>query len=178
MPTGSTNATIVLQALGEIRSSRPFVLVGLGGHGAAGKTTLARSLPASHVVGTDEFWDGAGFALDRLRSDVLDPILGGRPATYRAFSWATQRHEPEPRSVRPEGLIVVEGVCALRRDLRDAYDLRVWLETPPGVRLARIMARGGPDARVQWEERWLPSEMRYVERDDPVAAAQLILDGS
>jgi uridine kinase len=156
---------------------RPFVLVGIGGRGCSGKTTLARQIPSAQVVGTDEFWDGAEFELSRLRTEVLDAILRGEPATYDAFSWERQEPVAEPRVVRPEGVIVIEGVCGLHALFRDAYDLRVWVDAPRELRLARAIARDGEGARRIWEEKWLPSEDRYVERDDPISAADLIVEG-
>jgi uridine kinase len=159
-------------------TGRGFLLVGIGGRGGSGKTTLARSLPAAQVVGTDEFWDGTGFELSRLRSEVLEPILRAEPAEYRAYSWQLRRPLEQARVVLPHGVIVVEGVCALHQLLREAYDLRIWVEAPRQLRLARGIARDGEESRTVWETRWLPSEDRYVERDDPISAAHLIVDGS
>jgi hypothetical protein len=51
------------------------------------------------------------------------------------------------------------------------------VEAPYEVRLARGVARDGEAARVTWVDIWMPSEDRYVERDDPVACAHLVLDG-
>ena len=82
------------------------------------------------------------------------------------------------RTVEPQGLVVVEGVCALHRMFRDAYDVRVWVEAPYETRLARGLARDGEAARATWVERWMPMEDRYVERDDPVACADLVVDGA
>jgi uridine kinase len=152
-------------------------LVGIGGRGGSGKSTLARSFLGAQVVGTDEFWDGSDFELTRLRREVVDPLLSGEEARYRGFDWTAQRPFDEERAVRPEGVVVVEGVCALHRSLRDAYDLRIWVEAPREVRLARGVARDGEAARSTWEEVWIPNEDRYVERDDPVSAAHLIVDG-
>jgi len=156
---------------------RSFVLVGIGGRGASGKSTLARSIPDAQLVGTDEFWDGAGFELTRLRSEVFEPILRGENASYRAYSWELQACVSEPRPVSPEGVIVIEGVCALHRMFREAYDLRIWVEAPHELRLARGIERDGEEARRIWEETWMPSEERYVERDDPISAADLLVDG-
>jgi hypothetical protein len=39
------------------------------------------------------------------------------------------------------------------------------------------VARDGEAARSTWVERWMPMEDRYVERDDPVACADLVVDG-
>ena len=159
------------------RPDRSFVLIGIGGHGASGKTTLAQLIPAAQIVGTDEFWDGEEFELARLRIEVLEPILAGERAEYRAFSWALQAPVADPIHVRPEGVIVIEGVCALHKMFREAYDLRIWVEAPRELRLERGVARDGEDARRIWEEQWMPGEDRYVERDDPIPAADLIVAG-
>ena len=123
-------------------TGRGFLLVGIGGRGGSGKTTLARSLPAAQVVGTDEFWDGTGFELSRLRSEVLEPILRAEPAEYHAYSWQLRRPLEQARVVLPQGVIVVEGVCALHQLLREAYDLRIWVEAPRELRLARGVRPG------------------------------------
>lgn len=167
----------VLELIAAVRPARPFRFVGIGGRGGAGKSTLAARLPGAQVVGTDEFWDGESFDLDRLRTEVFDPLLAGRMATYEAWDWTAQR-PAGARTVAPAGLVVVEGVCALHRLFRDAYDVRVWVEAPYDVRLARGVARDGESSRETWVEHWMPTEDRYVERDDPVSAADVVVDGS
>jgi uridine kinase len=161
----------------SLRSEHELVLVGIGGHGCAGKTTLAQAIPGAAIVGTDEFWDGAGFELSRLRREVLDPLVHGLPARFASFDWAARKARGE-RVVEPAGVVVVEGVCALHRMFRDDYQLRIWVEAPRELRLARGVARDGEGARSTWEDVWMPSEDRYVATDDPVSAADLIVDGS
>jgi uridine kinase len=167
----------VLERIAALAGSRDLVLVGIGGHGAAGKTSFARSIPDAEIVSTDEFWDGNEFDLSRLRREVFDRLAAGQAARFASFDWVAQ--EPRgKRTVRPAGTVVVEGVCALHRLFRDDYDLRVWVEAPRDVRLARGVARDGEEARATWEEIWMPMEDRYVARDNPVAAADLIVDGT
>lgn len=171
----------VLDLIAVARPSRPFVLVGVGGRGASGKTTLARAVAAAtgaQVVATEEFWDGAGFDLERLRREVVEPLARGETARYRGWDWARGAPHAHPRVVRAEGVIVLEGVCALHRLVRDEEDVRVWVEAPADVRLARAVARDGEEARAAWLDVWLPGEERYVARDDPVAAAHLVVDGA
>jgi uridine kinase len=171
------DARPVVERAAELQRRHDLVLVGIGGRGGAGKTTLAHALPGAVVVGTDEFWDGSGFDLGRLRRDVFEPLLTGQAARFASFDWVAQ----EPRGTRvvdPDGLVVVEGVCALHRMFRDDYQLRVWVEAPRELRLARGLARDGEDARSMWEDVWMPMEDRYVAADDPVSAADLIVDGS
>ncbi len=54
--------------------------------------------------------------------------------------------------------------------------MRVWVDAPYEIRLARGVARDGEAARVTWVDVWMPSEDRYVERDDPVSCAHLVVD--
>jgi uridine kinase len=169
--------TAVLALVEAACASRSLVLVGIGGHGGAGKTTLAHMIPKARIVGTDEFWDGTGFEIDRLSREVVEPLRRGEAARFASYDWSAGRARGE-RVVEPEGIVVVEGVCALHRSLREAYAVRVWVDAPYDVRLARGIERDGDAARSTWVDTWMPSEERYVERDDPIPAAHLIVDGS
>jgi uridine kinase len=171
------DARRVLDRVAALRRGSQLVLVGIGGRGGAGKTTLAQTIPDAQVVSTDEFWDGREFELSRLRREVLDRLVVGETARFGSFDWVARRVRGE-RVVEPVGIVVVEGVCALHRMFRNDYDLRVWVEAPRDVRLARGVARDGEAARETWETVWMPMEDAYVERDDPVAVADLIVDGT
>ena len=166
----------VLELIASARQDDGLTLVGIGGHGAAGKTTLARMVPGAQIVSTDEFWDGAGFDLERLEREVVSPLGRGEAATFASYDWAA-RETRGSRTVEPTGVVVVEGVCALHRKLRDAYAVRVWVEASYEVRLARAVARDGEEARRTGVEVWMPSEERYVERDDPAGCADLVVSG-
>ena len=164
----------MLDLIAAARQDESLTLVGIGGHGAAGKSTLARTVPGAQIVSTDEFWDGEDFNLDRLEREVVAPLTRGGAATFASFDWTAG--EPRgSRTVEPTGVVIVEGVCALHRKLRDAYSVRVWVEASYDVRLARAVARDGEDARSRWVDVWMPSEDRYVERDDPVGCADLVV---
>ena len=166
----------VLDLIAAARQDDGLTFVGIGGHGAAGKTTLARMVPGAQIVSTDEFWDGEGFDLDRLEREVVAPLARGDAATFASYDWA-ERETRGLRTVEPTGVVIVEGVCALHRKLRNAYAVRVWVEAPYDVRLARAIARDGEAARQTWVDVWMPSEDRYIERDDPAACADLVING-
>ena len=166
----------VLELLANAQRRHPFVFLGIGGLGGAGKSTLAARIDGAQVVSTDEFWDGVGFELPRLRAEVFEPLVDGRDARYAAWDWDARR-PGGTRTVEPRGIVVVEGVCALHRIFRDDYDVRVWVEAPYATRLARGVARDGEEARATWVEKWMPGEDRYVESDDPIASADLVVDG-
>ena len=74
--------------------------------------------------------------------------------------------------------MIIEGVCALHQMFRDDLAVRIWIDAPHEVRLARGVARDGEGSRDTWINVWMPNELAYVERDDPVACADLIVDGT
>jgi len=163
-----------LDLIAAAQQDQGLTLVGIGGHGAAGKTTLAQTVPDAQIVSTDEFWDGEGFDLDRLEREVIGPLARGEAATFASYDWTAG--EPRgTRRVEPAGVVIVEGVCALHRKLRAAYAVRIWVEASYDVRLARAISRDGEAARATWVDVWMPSEDRYVERDDPVSCADLVV---
>jgi len=168
------DARPVLELIAAARRDDRVVLVGIGGHGCAGKTTLAGMIPGAQHIATDEFWTGDGFDIDRIAAEVVEPLTRGAAARFSSYAWAT-RAQRGARTVEPHGIVIIEGVCALHRTLRNAYAVRVWVDAPADVRLARAVARDGAAARAAWEEGWMPSEERYVQRDQPVSCAHLVI---
>jgi uridine kinase len=180
-PTTPSSPIDAIRALVEERREGPLTIMGIGGFGGAGKTTLARRVEReihdAQVVATDAFWTGSSFDLGRLRTAVLDLLLAGEVAEFDEWDWASKSANTG-RRLRPEGLIIVEGVCALHEMFRDDLRVRVWVDAPRDVRLERGVARDGEDSRATWENVWMPNELAYVERDAPVSCAHLVVDGT
>jgi uridine kinase len=171
----------IVEMIDRARRAAPLVVVGIGGHGGSGKTTLATHIAETvddvQVVATDSFWNGSGFDLVRLRTDVIDVLFEGAVAVYDEWDWHAQVLRAG-RTVRPTGVVVVEGVCALHEMFRDDMAVRIWIDAPYDVRLERGVARDGEASRSTWVDVWMPNEAAYVERDDPVACAHLVVDGT
>ena len=168
------DARPVLELIAAARRDAGVVLVGIGGHGCAGKTTLAEMIPGAQRIATDEFWTGDAFDIDRIATEVVEPLSRGAAARFSSYAWTTRAQRGD-RTIAPDGIVIIEGVCALHRTLRDAYAVRVWVDAPADVRLARAVARDGEASRAAWVERWMPSEERYVQRDQPVGCAHLMI---
>ena len=101
----------------------------------------------------------------------------GAAAHFASYDWAA-REQRGSRTVEPSGVVVVEGVCALHRTLRERVRGAGLGRGAVRLRLARGVARDGEAARATWVDVWMPSEDRYVERDDPVSSAHVVVDGS
>jgi uridine kinase len=130
------------------------------------------------IVHTDDFvtapW--AWYDFDRLRAQVLDPLLRDEGARYQRFDWSRSKLD-EWHTVDSGGVVVVEGVGALEVRLRDAYDYRIWVEAPREVCLRRGLERDGQDARPLWEA-WFEREDRYWVEQAPRRSVDVIVSGS
>jgi uridine kinase len=156
--------------------------VGVDGLGAAGKTTLAgaiaAALPGAVVIGVDDFarpgvatWDH-----DQFRRDILEPLLHGRPGSYRRWDLLTE--QAGARVTVPVGVpVVVEGVSATDRAVEVPWDLQLWVEAGEGVRRARINRRDPPALLTRWAQEWWPREEAYLRSQRPDERADAVVGG-
>ena len=174
-------AARVLAAPARLGSVR---LVCVDGPAGSGKTTFAGRL-------TDALGDGAGLvhiedlyagwsltgAVARLSAGVLRPLAEGRPGAYSRYDWATGRFGDEPVGVPVPRVLVVEGCGSSPRALDRWTTLRIWVEAPAPLRLARGLARDGADLTAHWR-RWQESEARHFAAEDTRARADVRVDGA
>ncbi len=173
--------------------ARRCVLVALDGGAGSGKSTFA--LRVRHALGTeigcavvhlDHFFRtrrerGSRLARvedtdwQRLRDEVIRPLRAGRTARFLLYDWALDRLDGW-QTVQPAGVVIVDGVSALRRELAGCFDLAVWLSCPREKRVARLAGRG--DTPPEEIEYWLPSEDAYVAAHAPRQRAHLVVDAS
>ena len=157
--------------------------VGIDGFGGAGKTTLAgriaAAVPRAVVVHVDDFagpgvveWDWT-----RCRSQLLVPLLAGRPARYQVWDWDADTGG-DWVDVAPGAIVVLEGVSSTRRELAAPWDLTVWVDAPAGTRRTRALERDGAAIWPVWEQQWIPTEQAYAARERPRERVDLVVDGT
>lgn len=165
-----------------METARPY-LIALDGRSGSGKSSLA-SLLANQLSQTASVailrledlyhgWDGLQPALD-LYSGLLEQLAHGRTASWSLWDWDVGALGART-SLDPAEVVIVEGVGAAHRQVRDLLDLSIWLQAPPEVRKQRALRRDGQTYAPHWA-RWAAQEEDYLSRDDIPSAADLVLD--
>jgi uridine kinase len=167
----------------EVRAQRgPVRIIGIDGCGGAGKSTfaarLSRALDGVPIIHTDDFasHDVPTEWWPRMLADVVEPLLRGEAATYPPYDWHRRRPADHTTTVEPHDVVLIEGVGATRKAWRDRLALRVWVDCPRELRLARGIARDGEELREFWLE-WMRAEDAYLATEQPYAYADVVVDG-
>ncbi len=158
-----------------LQAKRP-ILVAIDGRCAAGKTTLAeelRVLCGCGVIHMDHFFlrpeqrteerlntPGGNVDWERVLQEVLLPLCRGEQVSYRPYDCRLQALK-EAVQVEFGSVTVIEGAYACHPSLREYYNLKVFLTVEREEQLRRIQRRNGPEAAVQFRDRWIPLEERY-----------------
>jgi uridine kinase len=165
----------------------PVRLVAVDGPAGSGKTTLAEALARGLVVRgldtavlhLDDLYDGwtglEGSLWPRLAVQVLEPLRRGRPGRYQRYDWHAGAFDGWVDVPVPQ-VLVLEGCGSARRAADPFVVLRVWVEAPPDVRLARGLERDGEAERTHWE-RWMHDEAAHFAAERTRARADVRLDG-
>jgi uridine kinase len=189
-------AELVSAAIDAAEHEGPAVVIAIDGPSGAGKSALADELALLRddvtIVEGDDFYRPLNestraaltpieavdllFDWERLRDEVLAPLLRGEEARYRRYDWTAQRLGEHVATVEARGVVVVEGAYVARPALRGYYDLIVVVEAPREECIARQVARG--EDELAQIERWRAAEDWYFERQDPKRVAALVIDGS
>ncbi len=74
-------------------------------------------------------------------------------------------------------MLVVEGCGSGPRVLDPWAVLRIWVEAPAALRVARGLARDGDALKAEWR-RWQRTEAAEFAREDTRARADLRIDGA
>jgi len=170
----------------------PFLVAIVGGSGS-GKTVLTRAIAAA--LGTDRVTTLAHDCYYRDRSDLLpvertrlnydvpdafdhtlfsehlQALRRGRPVVPPVYCFVTHRRQGWGTAIEPRGIVLVDGILLLHDPaMRDAFDLRIFVDAPDAVRLRRRIARDvsergrTPDSVIaQCRATVFPAHARYVE---------------
>lgn len=172
--------------------SSPVKLVAVVGGSGAGKGWLVRRLctllgdKACHLQLDDFYRDRSHLAPSRRArvnfdipraidwewvQRVLRECRAGEPTSVPRYDFATHCRLSDQRPWTPRPLVLVDGLWLLRPPaLRQMFDLRIFLDTPPALRRTRRLTRdtaergySAADVEHRFRTEVAPMHDRYVE---------------
>lgn len=152
------------------------VYVGIDGRCGSGKSLIADELSFifdGQVIRMDDFFlpfelrsderlkePGGNVHYERFKKEVKEPLLRGSNSCYGVFSCKTMSINSD-NLILNKGYIFVEGSYSLREDLRNLFDLKVFMDVDSDTQLSRIESRNGTEALENFKNKWIPLEERY-----------------
>jgi len=112
----------------------------------------------------------------RMRSEAIEPLLGGRVASWHPFDWdAGHGLAATPIVAESAPVVILDGAYSARPELSDLIDLFVLIEAPDDVRRERLIGREGADYTDDWYTRWDEAETYYFAEVRPPSSFDLIV---
>lgn len=159
-----------------------------------GRTVIRASVDGFHRPRAERYRRGAdspegyyedSFDYAALREMLLLPLgpEGSRTYRTRIFDFRTDVPLDEPPRIAPPDVILLfDGVFLLRPELRDLWDVRIFVAADFAVTLRRSQVRdvslfGDAEAvRARYEQRYIPGQQLYLSRAQPRLHADVIVE--
>jgi uridine kinase len=188
------------------------VRVAIDGVDAAGKTTLADELgPALAASGRqvirasiDGFHNPAAirrqrgslspegyfcdsFNLTSLRESLLKPLGPGGSREFRraVFDFRADQPVSAPAEIAAQdSILILDGVFLLRDEIRDDFDLSIFVKAGFDVTVARAESRdlelfgSIENVRHRYAERYVPGQRLYLDSIRPESLATVVVDNN
>lgn len=184
------------------------LIVGISGIDGSGKSTYAASLERSLrdrglVVGQvtlDDFlhpkkirhanpnqiegYYKDNFDFRSLVEAVVDPVgeAISVQSTHPVLELETDQILEKDFSFDGPGVLIVEGVFLFKKELRQKFDVKIWLDVSFETAMERVTRRrrdqryGDVEAiRSRYEERFFPTQRFHLKRDRPAECADVII---
>jgi uridine kinase len=196
----------ILHAARDTHDPTRALLVGLSGIDGAGKGWVARQLEVAltdrgfrlAVLNVDGWLNlphvrfGPGrpdrhfythaLRLEEFRTTLLRPLQAGRSVDVVAdFAEETATtFRPHRYRYQDVDVVLAEGIYLFRKQLRDSFDLAVWVECSFDTALARALVRAQeglpPEATIEaYRTIYFPAQDHHFRVDQPREGADLVL---
>lgn len=180
---------LITRHLDRLLTHRERIIVAIDGKCTAGKTTLASRLAEQYdcnLIHMDDFFlrpeqrtperyaeTGGNVDYERFETEVLTPLKGGHPFSYRPFDCRTFTLSA-PVSVPVKKLNIIEGSYSMHPYFGELYSLKILLTVDAELQRQRILERPA-FLQEQFFARWIPMENRYLEGFAIARRADLVI---
>ena len=166
--------TIVM--IEKIMKKKGSCIIAIDGRCASGKSTFADLLKkrtGGSLVHMDDFFlrpeqrtkeryqtPGENVDHERFKEEVLIPLANKEKIAYHPFDCNIMEISDRELYADGSGLVIIEGSYSFHPELREYYDLKIFLHVSPEKQMERIEKRN-PDKAEVFRTRWIPYEELY-----------------
>ena len=166
--------TQISQAVSQSPAIGDTRVLAIDGPAGAGKTTLAAhlvkvlsvsgSLSVIHMDWIYDGWEGAlGTSLTEKLSAIIGSLQKGETIKLDIYNWHSGVFD-QVREIAPAKVLIIEGVGAAQKLIRDSGATSIWLDIAPEAGMKRVLARDGDAIEAQMKG-WLITQDKYFHRD-------------
>ena len=147
-------------------------LIAIDGRAGAGKTTLAARFfdelsvdKRVDVIHMDDLYDGWENALDEGLTKTLESIVNAHQKKegfeIDIFNWQSMSFDSK-RQINPVDILILEGVGAGQKVVRDAGATLYWLDIDADDGIARVLKRDGNQIASQMKQWQIAQEIHFL----------------
>lgn len=147
-------------------------LIAIDGRAGAGKTTLAARLfeelsldKTVEVIHMDDLYNGWEKALDAGLTKTLELIVKSHHNKVvfeiEIFNWQSMSFDSK-EEINPVDILILEGVGAGQKVVRDAGATLYWLDIDAEVGIQRVLNRDGNQIASQMKQWQILQEIHFI----------------
>jgi len=174
----------------KIQRITPKPLILIDGTAGSGKTTLATQLGGAlkaNVLATDDvswcadpiYWD------QEMLDGIIKPWLERSNVVYRPPGWIKENRSGFIE-VDANKALIIEGMGACRRTLREIATYSIWVDTEPDIARMRVIRRdlaagengGTLESVTEFTDWWDALLHPFLLEEEPWKYADIIVNGS
>ena len=158
------------------------IVLTIDGPAGSGKTTLAAALESriassgrsSTTIHLDDIYNGWEDALGasltaNLKEKVIPGIASGHAFLLPRFDWVLSEYS-NPMIYLPNEIVIIEGVGAGQRSIREHATLAIWIYIDSDVGLARVLARDGQTVKAHMRQFQRAQNEHFLNEGSELAA--------
>jgi uridine kinase len=159
---------------------------------AADRPVIRASVDGFHHPKSERYRRGRGspegyfedsYDYTALKAALLDPLGPGGTGRYRTAVFDHVKDMPVAApecAAAPASILVLDGIFLHRPELRDIWDVSIFLDVAFEVSVGRCAGRDGtsPDPEAAENRRYVEGQMLYLRTCDPRLRATLAIDNN